>query len=66
MFWLTLESPTSELKIGIHGSFVLKVALGQCNELLEANPKAEGLLQGKHSTKGLGKMAPNPTHFVTL
>uniref|UniRef100_A0A8C6RVR9 Poly [ADP-ribose] polymerase n=1 Tax=Nannospalax galili TaxID=1026970 RepID=A0A8C6RVR9_NANGA len=43
-----------------------EVALGQCNELLEANPKAEGLLQGKHSTKGLGKMAPSPTHFITL
>ncbi|EGW13134.1 Poly [ADP-ribose] polymerase 2, partial [Cricetulus griseus] len=43
-----------------------EVALGQCNELLEANPKAEGLLQGKHSTKGLGKIAPNPDHFITL
>uniref|UniRef100_A0A5F8AM98 Poly [ADP-ribose] polymerase n=1 Tax=Macaca mulatta TaxID=9544 RepID=A0A5F8AM98_MACMU len=43
-----------------------EVALGQCNELLEANPKAEGLLQGKHSTKGLGKMAPSSAHFVTL
>lgn len=52
--------------IDIRGSFPLQVALGQCNELLEANPKAEGLLQGKHSTKGLGKMAPDPAHFVTL
>ncbi|XP_032035333.1 poly [ADP-ribose] polymerase 2 isoform X5 [Hylobates moloch] len=43
-----------------------EVALGQCNELLEASPKAEGLLQGKHSTKGLGKMAPSSAHFVTL
>uniref|UniRef100_A0A8C2UL27 Poly [ADP-ribose] polymerase n=1 Tax=Chinchilla lanigera TaxID=34839 RepID=A0A8C2UL27_CHILA len=43
-----------------------EVALGQCNELLEANPKAEGLLLGKHSTKGLGKMAPSPAHFLTL
>ncbi|XP_023559896.1 poly [ADP-ribose] polymerase 2 isoform X2 [Octodon degus] len=43
-----------------------EVALGQCNELLEANPKAEVLLQGRHSTKGLGKMAPSPAHFVTL
>ncbi|KAF6352019.1 poly(ADP-ribose) polymerase 2 [Rhinolophus ferrumequinum] len=43
-----------------------EVALGQCNELLEANPEAEGLLQGKHSTKGLGKMAPNPASFITL
>ncbi|XP_049755065.1 poly [ADP-ribose] polymerase 2 [Elephas maximus indicus] len=43
-----------------------EVALGQCNELLGANPEAEGLLQGKHSTKGLGKMAPSPSHFITL
>ncbi|XP_046511423.1 poly [ADP-ribose] polymerase 2 isoform X2 [Equus quagga] len=43
-----------------------EVALGQCNELLEANPEAEGLLQGKHSTKGLGKMAPSPACFTTL
>ncbi|XP_021569919.1 poly [ADP-ribose] polymerase 2 isoform X2 [Carlito syrichta] len=43
-----------------------EVALGQCNELLEANPKAESLLQGKHSTKGLGKMAPSPSCFITL
>uniref|UniRef100_A0A452R6P6 Poly [ADP-ribose] polymerase n=1 Tax=Ursus americanus TaxID=9643 RepID=A0A452R6P6_URSAM len=43
-----------------------EVALGQCNELLEANPEAEKLLQGKHSTKGLGKMAPSPASFITL
>ncbi|XP_007949309.1 poly [ADP-ribose] polymerase 2 [Orycteropus afer afer] len=43
-----------------------EVALGQCNELLKANPEAEGLLQGKHSTKGLGKMAPSPSSFITL
>ncbi|ETE69998.1 Poly [ADP-ribose] polymerase 2, partial [Ophiophagus hannah] len=34
------------------------VALGECNELLEANPEAEKLLISKHSTKGLGKLAP--------
>uniref|UniRef100_A0A8I3S2Q3 Poly [ADP-ribose] polymerase n=1 Tax=Canis lupus familiaris TaxID=9615 RepID=A0A8I3S2Q3_CANLF len=43
-----------------------EVALGQCNELLEANPEAERLLQGKHSTKGLGKTAPSPASFITL
>ncbi|XP_072479132.1 poly [ADP-ribose] polymerase 2 isoform X2 [Notamacropus eugenii] len=43
-----------------------EVALGECNELLEANPEAAGLLQGKHSTKGMGKMAPSPSHHVTL
>lgn len=52
--------------MGIQRSFALQVALGQCNELLEANPEAEGLLQGKHSTKGLGKMAPDPASFITL
>ncbi|KAG8140727.1 putative Poly [ADP-ribose] polymerase protein [Naja naja] len=34
------------------------VALGECNELLEANPEAKKLLIRKHSTKGLGKLAP--------
>ncbi|XP_040082996.1 poly [ADP-ribose] polymerase 2 [Oryx dammah] len=43
-----------------------EVALGQCNELLGANPEAEELLQGKHSTKGLGKMAPSPACAITL
>ncbi|XP_069880705.1 poly [ADP-ribose] polymerase 2 isoform X5 [Dipodomys merriami] len=43
-----------------------EVALGQCNELLKANPEAEELLQGKHSTKGLGKMAPSPAHFIIM
>uniref|UniRef100_A0A8D0G6P0 Poly [ADP-ribose] polymerase n=1 Tax=Sphenodon punctatus TaxID=8508 RepID=A0A8D0G6P0_SPHPU len=35
-----------------------EVALGECNELLEANPDAQKLLKGKHSTKGLGRLAP--------
>uniref|UniRef100_A0A2D4HRX0 Poly [ADP-ribose] polymerase n=2 Tax=Micrurus lemniscatus lemniscatus TaxID=129467 RepID=A0A2D4HRX0_MICLE len=35
-----------------------EVALGECNELLEANPEAEKLLISKHSTKGLGKFTP--------
>uniref|UniRef100_A0A8C6XEK8 Poly [ADP-ribose] polymerase n=1 Tax=Naja naja TaxID=35670 RepID=A0A8C6XEK8_NAJNA len=35
-----------------------EVALGECNELLEANPEAKKLLIRKHSTKGLGKLAP--------
>lgn len=43
-----------------------EVALGQSNELLEANPVAEALLQGKHSTKGLGRMAPSPASFIIL
>lgn len=52
--------------MGIQTSFALQVALGQSNELLEANPVAEALLQGKHSTKGLGRMAPSPASFITL
>ncbi|KAK2498914.1 hypothetical protein MC885_003942 [Smutsia gigantea] len=43
-----------------------EVALGQSNELLEANPVAERSLEGKHSTKGLGRMAPSPASFITL
>ncbi|XP_058037674.1 poly [ADP-ribose] polymerase 2 isoform X1 [Ahaetulla prasina] len=36
-----------------------EVALGESNELLEANPEAENLPVSKHSTKGLGKIAPS-------
>uniref|UniRef100_A0ACB8EWT8 Poly [ADP-ribose] polymerase 2 n=1 Tax=Sphaerodactylus townsendi TaxID=933632 RepID=A0ACB8EWT8_9SAUR len=35
-----------------------EVALGESNELLEANPEAMNLPPHKHSTKGLGKLAP--------
>ncbi|XP_070582915.1 poly [ADP-ribose] polymerase 2 isoform X2 [Erythrolamprus reginae] len=35
-----------------------EVALGECNELLEANTEAAKLPVNKHSTKGLGKLAP--------
>ncbi|XP_026576412.1 poly [ADP-ribose] polymerase 2 [Pseudonaja textilis] len=41
-----------------------EVALGECNELLEANPEAEKLLISKHSTKGLGKLAPASCVFL--
>ncbi|KAL6489704.1 hypothetical protein MHYP_G00000490 [Metynnis hypsauchen] len=43
-----------------------EVALGDCNELLEANYDADKLPSGKHSTKGLGQTAPDPKNFVTL
>ncbi|XP_063157535.1 poly [ADP-ribose] polymerase 2 [Candoia aspera] len=43
-----------------------EVALGECNELLEANPEAEKLLVSKHSTKGLGKLAPSLASCVSL
>ncbi|XP_074838450.1 poly [ADP-ribose] polymerase 2 isoform X3 [Carettochelys insculpta] len=43
-----------------------EVALGECQELLEANPDAGQLPPGKHSTKGLGRMAPDPANSVML
>ncbi|XP_066537171.1 poly [ADP-ribose] polymerase 2 [Hoplias malabaricus] len=43
-----------------------EVALGDCNELLDANYDADKLPSGKHSTKGLGQTAPDPKNSVTL
>uniref|UniRef100_A0A674ISU1 Poly [ADP-ribose] polymerase n=1 Tax=Terrapene triunguis TaxID=2587831 RepID=A0A674ISU1_9SAUR len=43
-----------------------EVALGECQELLEANAEAGKLPPGKHSTKGLGKLAPAPTNSIML
>ncbi|KAK9979155.1 hypothetical protein ABG768_012599 [Culter alburnus] len=43
-----------------------EVALGESNELLDANYSADQLPTGKHSTKGLGQTAPNPDNYVTL
>ncbi|KAI4898416.1 hypothetical protein NFI96_023073 [Prochilodus magdalenae] len=43
-----------------------EVALGDSNELLDANYDADKLPSGKHSTKGLGQTAPNPKNSVTL
>ncbi|KAL8176472.1 UNVERIFIED_CONTAM: Poly [ADP-ribose] polymerase 2 [Gekko kuhli] len=47
---------TCERDIGL--LLLSEVALGECNELLEANPEAMNLPPQKHSTKGLGKLAP--------
>ncbi|KAJ7313022.1 hypothetical protein JRQ81_004284 [Phrynocephalus forsythii] len=55
---------TREKDVGL--ILLSEVALGQCNELLEANPEAEKLPPGKHSTKGLGKLAPSPANSITL
>lgn len=44
----------------------LQVALGDCNELLDADYEASNLPPGKHSTKGLGQTAPDPKNSVTL
>lgn len=43
-----------------------EVALGDCNELLDADYEANKLPPGKHSTKGLGQTGPDPKHSVTL
>ncbi|KAM3866166.1 poly [ADP-ribose] polymerase 2 [Diretmus argenteus] len=43
-----------------------EVALGDCNELVDANYEASKLPDGKHSTKGLGQTGPDPKNAVTL
>ncbi|KAM3603788.1 uncharacterized protein V6R79_002093 [Siganus canaliculatus] len=43
-----------------------EVALGDCNELLDADYQANNLPAGKHSTKGLGQTGPNPRNSVSL
>ncbi|XP_072296739.1 poly [ADP-ribose] polymerase 2 isoform X2 [Eucyclogobius newberryi] len=43
-----------------------EVALGDSNELLDANYEADKLPPGKHSTKGLGQTGPDPKNAVTL
>uniref|UniRef100_A0A3Q3RWU3 Poly [ADP-ribose] polymerase n=1 Tax=Mastacembelus armatus TaxID=205130 RepID=A0A3Q3RWU3_9TELE len=43
-----------------------EVALGDCNELLDADYEASNLPAGKHSTKGMGQTTPDPKNSVTL
>lgn len=43
-----------------------QVALGDSNELLDADYEASNLPSGKHSTKGLGQTGPDPKNSVTL
>ncbi|KAM6918660.1 poly [ADP-ribose] polymerase 2 [Xenentodon cancila] len=43
-----------------------EVALGDFNELLEADYEASNLPEGKHSTKGLGRTGPDPKNAVAL
>ncbi|CAL8343212.1 unnamed protein product [Merluccius merluccius] len=43
-----------------------EVALGDCNELLDADYEAHKLPEGKHSTKGMGRTGPNPENAVSL
>ena len=39
---------------------------GEQNELLAANYQANKLPKGKHSVKGCGKMAPDPSTIHTM
>ncbi|XP_063310870.1 poly [ADP-ribose] polymerase 2 isoform X2 [Pelobates fuscus] len=41
-----------------------EVALGECNELLNADYDAEKKLKGKHSTKGMGRNIPDPKNSI--
>ncbi|KAM4727595.1 poly [ADP-ribose] polymerase 2 [Anableps anableps] len=43
-----------------------EVALGDCNELLDADYEAHKLPPGKHSTKGLGQTGPDPKNAIML
>ncbi|CAF92030.1 unnamed protein product, partial [Tetraodon nigroviridis] len=43
-----------------------EVALGDSNELLDADYEANNLPNGKHSTKGLGRTGPDPKNALTL
>lgn len=43
-----------------------EVALGDCNELRDADYEAHKLPKGKHSTKGLGQTEPNPKNTDCL
>ncbi|XP_040910527.1 poly [ADP-ribose] polymerase 2 [Toxotes jaculatrix] len=51
-------------KVGL--LLLCEVALGDSNELLDADYKASDLPAGKHSTKGLGQTGPDPRNSVTL
>ena len=44
----------------------LQVSLGQTNDLLAADYSADSLPAGKHSTRGLGRIAPDPAQTETL
>ena len=44
----------------------MKVSLGVCNELKQADYNGDKLPNGKHSTKGLGRSEPDRKDWVTL
>ena len=43
-----------------------EVALGRPHELLSADYNGHNLPKGKHSVKGLGKLAPDPSKSSTM
>ena len=44
----------------------VQVALGNTNDLVAADYEASKLPKGKHSTKGMGRMVPDPAHKEKL
>jgi poly [ADP-ribose] polymerase len=56
--------PTPSKNVGL--LMLAEVALGEPNELLDADSNADRLPTGKHSVKGLGKTAPDPAKEVRL
>lgn len=52
---------------GVPGLMVLsEFALGETRDLFDANFEASELADGKHSTRGLGGMCPDPEEVVTM
>jgi len=56
--------PTPSKNVGL--LMLAEVSLGEANELYDANSNADRLPKGKHSVKGLGKVAPDPTKEARL
>ncbi|CAF1048972.1 unnamed protein product [Adineta ricciae] len=56
--------PTPSKNVGL--VLLSEVALGKCNELLQADNNAHRLPEGFSSVKGLGSTAPNMKNAVTL
>lgn len=53
--------------LSIHTLFLwFQVALGDSNELLDADYEASNLPDGKNSIKGLGQTGPDPKNALTL
>ena len=66
--FLSSSPPPLPILSPLTSSYVvfLQVALGSCHELLTADYDADQLPDGKHSVKGLGRMAPDPSLQHTL